>query len=313
MLEHPPEQIAVLELSSFQLETIDQFHPHISAWLNLAPDHMDRYATFEEYRQAKLALFRNQTASDFAVINAANGPNIDLYAQTISFSAFQEGADYHLCDGEILHRGEAILRLDETRLAGRHNAENLMAALAVGSLQGLSQEGMRRAARTYHPPRHRCERVVEGAPWIILNDSKSTNVHALESSLRALDGPIVLIAGGKQKGLDYSGLKPWLGQKVNHLVTLGEIRHSLAELAESHCPCTKASSLEEAVKAALANAAPGQIILFSPGTSSFDMFEGHEHRGDTFRTLVKQQLTNHEKETSNEHLAGVSPARERHA
>ena len=127
---------------------------------------------------------------------------------------------------------------------------------------------------------------------LILNDSKATNVHALESSLCALDGPILLISGGKQKGLDYDGLKPWLAEKVCHLVTLGEIGPNLAQLAEGRCPSTVTDSLEAAVETAFREAPDKAIILFSPGTSSFDMFSGYEQRGDAFTDLVEQHLAN---------------------
>ncbi len=290
VLEDGGWEVAVLELSSFQLETIEHFRPDISVWMNFAPDHMDRYETVEEYRQAKRALYRNQTATDWAVINAANGPDIDLIPQTLTFSAFEEEADFTFEGGQIVFRGEVMADLRETQLAGRHNAENLMAALAVGTVRQLSPATMRAATGSYSPPRHRCERVGETRGITILNDSKATNVHALESSLRALDGEIVLIAGGKQKGLDYTSLRPWLADKVCHLVALGEIRQELATLAEGLCPSTLAESLDAAVEAAFTHARPAQTILFSPGTSSFDMFTGYEQRGDVFRDLVKQHL-----------------------
>lgn len=290
VLEAGDWDVAVLELSSFQLETIDRFHPHISVWMNFAPDHMDRYDTVEDYRAAKRNLYRNQTAEDYAIVNAANGPDIELIPRTVSFSAFQSDADYHYHAGTVYFHQTPIADLADTRLTGKHNAENLMAALAVGSLRGLSFEGMREAARGYQPPRHRCESIASVNGITILNDSKATNVHALESSLRALEGEILLIAGGKDKGLDYTSLKPWLAEKVVHLVALGEIRGQLADLAAGLCPCTQTATLEDAVQAAFRQVRPGQTILFSPGTSSFDMFTGYEQRGDVFCALVQQQL-----------------------
>ena len=293
VLEDTSCEVAVLELSSFQLETIDQFRPHVSVWMNFAPDHMDRYETVDDYRQAKLAMYRNQTAEDWAIVNLSNGPGIELIPKTLTFSAFDEGADFAYQDGQLYLRGESMASMTDTYLAGKHNAENLMAAMAVGSIQGLSTAGMQQAASTYRPPRHRCEHVAKtDRGQVILNDSKATNVHALESSLRALDGPIVLIAGGKQKGLIYTSLKPWLAEKVCHLVTLGEIGPDLAQLADGHCPSTVADSLEMAVDTAFKEAPDNAIILFSPGTSSFDMFSGYEQRGDAFTNLVEQHLAN---------------------
>ena len=285
--------VAVLELSSFQLETIDQFRPNVSVWMNFAPDHMDRYTSVDDYRDAKLAMYRNQTTEDWAIVNLSNGPGIELVPQTLTFSAFDEGANFAYKDGQIFLRGEFMASMADTSLAGKHNAENLMAAMAVGSIQGLSTAGMRQAASTYRPPRHRCERVAQtDRGQLILNDSKATNVHALESSLCALDGPILLISGGKQKGLDYDGLKPWLAEKVCHLVTLGEIGPNLAQLAEGRCPSTVTDSLEAAVETAFREAPDKAIILFSPGTSSFDMFSDYEQRGDAFTDLVEQHLAN---------------------
>lgn len=293
VLEDTSCEVAVLELSSFQLETIDQFRPHVSVWMNFAPDHMDRYETVDDYRHAKLAMYRNQTAKDWAIVNLSNGPGIELVPQTLTFSAFGEGADFAYRDGQIYLRGESVASMAETYLAGKHNAENLMAAMAVGSIQGLSTAGMQLAASTYRPPRHRCEHVAKtDRGQVILNDSKATNVHALESSLRALDGPIVLIAGGKQKGLIYTSLKPWFAKKVCHLVTLGEIGPNLVQLADGLCPSTAADSLEMAVGTAFKEAPDNAIILFSPGTSSFDMFSGYEQRGDAFTNLVEQHLAN---------------------
>ncbi|MEN9021526.1 MAG: UDP-N-acetylmuramoyl-L-alanine--D-glutamate ligase [Verrucomicrobiales bacterium] len=293
VLDDASYDVAVLELSSFQLETIDQFRPNVSVWMNFAPDHMDRYESVDDYRDAKLAMYRNQTAEDWAIVNLSNGPGIELIPQTLTFSAFDEGADFAYRDGQIFLRGESMASMSDTYLAGKHNAENLMAAMAVGSIQGLSTAGMRRAALSYRPPRHRCERVAQtDRGLLILNDSKATNVHALESSLRALDGPILLIAGGKQKGLSYDSLKPWLAEKVCHLVALGEIGQNLTELADGLCPSTVADSLMAAVKTAFREAPDNAIILFSPGTSSFDMFSGYEQRGDVFTDLVEQHLAN---------------------
>ena len=290
VLEPAGYDVAVLELSSFQLESIHRFCPYVSVWLNFAPDHMDRYGSVEDYRRAKLAIYRNQTADQWAIVNSSNGPDIDLIPQTLSFSAYEDGADFGYDAGGLFFRGQAVADLRQTHLAGKHNAENLMAAMAVGWIRGLPFAGMREAAAHYHPPRHRCEHLGSLKGVVILNDSKSTNVHALESSLRALDGAILLIAGGKDKGLDYSPLKPWLEEKVTHLVTLGEIREPLARLAQGLCPATRAESLEAAVEAAFQHAQPRQTILFSPGTSSFDMFTGYEQRGEVFSTLVKQHL-----------------------
>ncbi len=293
VLDDPLAKVAVLELSSFQLESVDIFRPGVSVWMNFAPDHMDRYDAVEDYRQAKLRLFQNQTSEDWAILNAVNGPDIELAPKTVTFTAFQSGADFTYDGGAILFRGEEVAQLAETNLSGKHNAENLMAAMAVGFVRGVPFSRMREAAASYQPPRHRCERVgATGSGVLVLNDSKATNVHALESSLRALDGPLVLIAGGKDKGLDYSGLKTSLSNKVIQLIAIGEIRDQLVAESKPVCAADRADSLEEAVDLAFRQAPVGATILFSPGTSSFDMFTGYEHRGDVFCSLAKRHLAN---------------------
>lgn len=286
--------VVVLELSSFQLETIQDFRPSISVWMNFAPDHMDRYTAIEDYRNAKLAIFQNQQATDWAIVHHEDAAAMILAPQTLTFSAFAEGADLGLDQGKLTFRDKAIATLRDTHLSGKHNAENLMAAMAVGHVRGLDLAGMRDAVSSYKPPRHRCEKVSDIDGVLILNDSKATNVHALESSLRALDGDIILIAGGKQKGLDYNTLKALLPGKVKRLIAIGEIREALIMLANGLCPALAVETLEEAVADAMAHVSSGQTILFSPGTSSFDMFTGYEDRGDVFSSLIKQHLTNHE-------------------
>lgn len=283
--DEPPAAIS-LELSSFQLETTRQFRPHVAVWLNFSPDHMDRYETVEDYRAAKLHIFDNQTEGDHAVIRL--GENLgDLRATRTTFSSTEEGGDYGLDGSWIRFGGEPVLDLTETRLRGSHNAENVMAAVAAGRALKVSFECAERALAGYAPPLHRCELVgtLDGVEYI--NDSKATNLHALESALRSQNRPTVLIAGGKEKGLDYRPLLPLLAEKVGAVVLIGEIGATLADCFSKSVPCEVAASLEEAVERARQRSAPGGTVLFSPGTSSFDMFRGYEERGDAFRTAVQ--------------------------
>ena len=200
---NPPAAVA-LELSSFQLETIRTLHPAVAVWLNFAPDHMDRYPTVEAYRAAKLRIFENQTPDDTAVIRG--GEDLPpLAAKTVTFSTTDPDADWFSNGHIILHGGETWLDMDhDTSLRGLHNAENTMAALAACQTFGISAAAMREALHGYAPPPHRCEliRTLDGVEY--LNDSKATNLHALESALRSQTRPVVLIAGGKEKGLDYA-------------------------------------------------------------------------------------------------------------
>lgn len=277
-----------LELSSFQLETIRTLRCSVAVWLNFAPDHMDRYPTLESYRAAKLRIFSTQQPGDKAVIRGGEGIR-SLAADVATFSTTDPSADWYSDGKTIIHGGETWLDLEEdTALRGLHNAENAMAALAACSQFGISQREMREALRGYAPPPHRCElvRTLDGVEY--LNDSKATNFHALECALRSQTRPVVLIAGGKEKGLDYSPLIPLLSERALAVVTFGQIARPLAALFSSVVPCEAVATLADAVASARGLAPRGSTILFSPGTSSFDQFTGYEQRGNTFRDLVHQ-------------------------
>jgi len=284
-------EVMTLEVSSFQLEQIRKFRPHIAVWLNFTPDHLDRYPDMEAYRKAKLRIFENQTGDDFAIVNLADMPAVvdpsALKARPITFSAAREGADFDLRDGTIRFRGTPVLDMEKTRLRGVHNAENLMAALAVGYLMGLSFERMAEPLESYTALPHRCELVgtVDGADYV--NDSKATNIDALEKALVSETRPVVLIAGGKDKGFEFGSITDLVARKAHHAVLIGEMAGRIAALWESRVPCEKAASLEEAVRCARGHARAGDVVLFSPGTSSFDMFKSYADRGDQFRNLVK--------------------------
>jgi UDP-N-acetylmuramoylalanine--D-glutamate ligase len=288
VLQQTPPEAVSLELSSFQLETIRTLHPVVAVWLNFAPDHMDRYPTVEAYRAAKLRIFENQTSGDTAVVRT--GENLPaLAARTVTFSTLDSGADWFSNGHIILHDGEAWLDLDhDTALRGLHNAENAMAALAACSALGVSAATVREALHGYAPPPHRCEliRTLDGVEY--LNDSKATNLHALESALRSQTRPVVLIAGGKEKGLDYAPVVPLLREKALASVTFGQIARPLAALFSAAVPSESVATLADAVAVARSLAPRGSTVLLSPGTSSFDQYSGYEQRGNAFRDLVHQ-------------------------
>ena len=288
VLQSNPPAMVALELSSFQLETIRTLHPVVAVWLNFAPDHMDRYPTVESYRAAKLRIFENQTAADTAVVRA--GENLSaLVANVVTFSTTDPAADWYSEGKTILYQGDTLLDMDrDTALRGLHNAENAMAALAACNAVGVPSGIMREALHGYAPPPHRCEliRTLDGVEY--LNDSKATNLHALESALRSQTRPVVLIAGGKEKGLDYSPVVPLLTQKALAAVTFGQISRPLAALFAHAVPCESVSTLADAITTARSLAPRGSTILLSPGTSSFDQFSGYEQRGNAFRDLVHQ-------------------------
>ncbi len=277
-----------LELSSFQLETIHTLHPDVSIWLNFAPDHMDRYPTVEAYKSAKLRIFENQTADDTVVIRY--GEEIgEVVPKVITFSTECMDADFYSNGKTIIHDEKVILDIEaETALRGLHNAENAMAAIAACMAYGIDGNTIRHALEGYAPPPHRCElvRTLDGVEY--LNDSKATNLHALQCGIRSQSRPVVLIAGGKDKGLDYTSVLPFLEKQVIEVITFGEIAHPLANLFKTVVTCSTVSTLDQAVHHARSVAPRGSTILLSPGTSSFDQFKGYEHRGNVFRDIVQQ-------------------------
>jgi UDP-N-acetylmuramoylalanine--D-glutamate ligase len=288
----------VLEVSSFQLEKIEQFRANIAVLLNISADHMDRYRSMEEYATAKSFIFLNQTADDVAILSAESSQRLQrmgirLKARTITFSAYNHPADLWLdwVDGETLWsrlpecRG-ILMKMSETNLRGIHNAENVLATLAAGLAMGLPVRQIREAIATYCPQPHRCEFVAEINGVTYINDSKATNVDAVEKALRSVRGPVVLIAGGRDKGLDFSTIKEVVAQNVKLAILIGEARHKIARAWGKLVPCVHAFSMSEAVRIAAARARAGDTVLLSPACASFDMFENYEHRGEEFKRLV---------------------------
>jgi len=278
--------VLTVEVSSFQLETIRTFHPSVSLWLNFAPDHLDRYRSVAEYRAAKLRIFENQTNADVAVVNAIEKIP-DIRSRTITFSAYANGGDFRVSEGAILYHDESVLRLADTKLRGLHNIENLMATLAVGMARGLSFGQMVPPLSAYEPRSHRCEFVREVNGVAYVNDSKATNLDAVEKALRAQTKPVILIDGGKDKGFSFDPLRSLVKEKVKSTILIGEIAESIKRSWADAVESEIASSLADAVERAHSSAKPGEMVLFSPGTSSFDMFKSYADRGDQFRALVR--------------------------
>jgi UDP-N-acetylmuramoylalanine--D-glutamate ligase len=281
--------VMVLEVSSFQLETIQTFRPKVAAWLNLSANHLDRYPGMEEYRAAKLRLFENQTSEDFAVVNAVNDLP-PLKASVTTFSASHATADFTLRDSAIYFHSRKILEQSTTRLPGPHNAENIMAALGIGHALGVDIDKLAAAISDYAPPAHRCEfvRELDGIRWI--NDSKATNLDAMAQALRSASGPVILIAGGKDKGFEFDEIADLVKEKTHAAVLIGEMRHRIVRSwKQSECHCVE--SLKEAVTTAQKLARFGDTVIFSPGTSSFDMFQNYGERGNLFKNFVNQLQT----------------------
>ncbi|HSZ27069.1 MAG TPA: UDP-N-acetylmuramoyl-L-alanine--D-glutamate ligase [Chthoniobacterales bacterium] len=276
-----------VEVSSFQLETISTFRPEVALWLNLTPDHLDRYPNMAEYRTAKLRIFENQRSSDYAVTNYSDDlPG--LVARQITFSAYSEGADFILQGETICFRGEPILEMKETQLSGFHNAENLMAALGAAHAIHIPWEKAKSGLTNYRLLPHRCERVGEIDGVIYINDSKATNLDALVKALESQPQPVVLIAGGKDKGFAFDAIAGLVHEKVKYAVLIGEMADRIYQGWSKVVPSSCAQTLPAAVDQARQHSIPGGVVLFSPGTSSFDMFKNYADRGNQFREIIQE-------------------------
>jgi UDP-N-acetylmuramoylalanine--D-glutamate ligase len=290
-----------LEVSSFQLETIKFFRPAIAVMLNITPDHLDRYSSMSEYIRAKGRLFENQQGFDWAVIQSEaltllRAEKVSIPSKIITFSANDRTADITLERGLLISRMEdwpgPLLNMDQCLLRGPHNAENLMATLAIGRILRVPLERMIETLKNYAPAPHRCEQVADIDGVRFVNDSKATNVDAVQKALLSTQpsrdsAPNVwLIAGGRDKGLDYHDLGPLLSQRVKGVFLIGEAREKIRAAWGLFTSCTPVDSLLEAVRRAADSAVAGDVVLLSPACSSFDQFRNYQHRGDVFREAV---------------------------
>jgi UDP-N-acetylmuramoylalanine--D-glutamate ligase len=276
-----------VEVSSFQLETISTFRPEIAVWLNLTPDHLDRYPNMEEYRAAKLRIFENQKAGDHAVTNYTDALP-EIAASKITFSAYSQGADFILQGETICFQGEPILDMNETHLSGIHNAENLMAALGVAQIVKIPWEKAKVGLANYRLLPHRCEKVGEIDGVLFINDSKATNLDALVKALQSQPRAVVLIAGGKDKGFEFDTIASLVHAKVKHAILIGEMADRIFQTWSKVVPCSFAKTLPAAVEQSRRHSVPGDVVLFSPGTSSFDMFKNYADRGNQFREIIQE-------------------------
>ena len=295
--------ILTLEVSSFQLETTEFFRPSVAVVTSLAPDHMDRHRTMEAYIQAKGRIFRNQQIFDWAIVQSAalaqfRAAGIEPPSKVISYSATDPEADIYMDRSLLISRlggwEGPLLDFDKCLLAGPHNAENCMAAFAVGRVLRLPLEETIAAIRSFSPLAHRCEPIAQLGGVTYVNDSKSTTMHSLLAALRSVatvpgGRPNVwLIAGGKDKGIEYHDAGPVISQRVKGAYLIGETRERLRSAWSLFTPCTLSSSLLEAVREAARHAESGDVVLLSPACSSFDQFQDYQHRGETFRQAVNQ-------------------------
>jgi UDP-N-acetylmuramoylalanine--D-glutamate ligase len=286
--------VTVAEISSFQLETIQDFRPEVGVLLNLTPDHLDRHESFEAYAAAKMRLFENQLDRDAAVLNAddpeitkrmPSRPHIYWFSRQ---KRVAEGA--FLRDGEIVFRADGaetvVARQSEISLRGDHNLENVLAACAAAYLAGAPPATIASGVKTFRAVEHRLEFVAEAGGVEFYNDSKATNVDATLKAIEAFPGPLIVILGGKDKGSPYTPLVEPLRQRARLALLIGDAAGKIAADLGDALPVEKVGTLERAVKRATELARPGDVVLLAPACSSFDQFENYEHRGRVFKELV---------------------------
>jgi UDP-N-acetylmuramoylalanine--D-glutamate ligase len=305
----------VVEMSSFQLETIREFHPTVALVLNVTPNHMDRYESFTDYAAAKHRIFMNQGPGDLAILNAddeivstwANG----LRAHVTSFSATKQLAEGLFLRGrEIVSRAagaeRVLLRRDDMNLRGLHNVENVLAALAAGLACGAAPDSMSETIRNFKPVEHRLEFVAEIEGVKFYNDSKATSVDATVKALEAFadePGKIILILGGRGKKAPYAPLASLVRERVRKLILIGEDAETIERELGNYAASERAGDLNEAVTLSFQAAQTGDIVLLAPACASFDMFESFEHRGKVFKEKVsglefRVSSSPHDKETA---------------
>ncbi len=286
-------EAAVVEVSSFQLEWIDSFHPHVAVWLNLTPDHQDRYATFADYGEAKATMLKNQQPDDVAVLNRddpwvwaqrhrTRAAVLSFGRDPVELGSFVDGHDVVVWGT----RGSERYALAESPLRGEHNRENIQAALTAATAWGVSSAAMHAALAATQALPHRLElvRTLRGVAWY--DDSKGTNVGAVEKSILSFSGGVILLLGGYDKGGDFTALSPLLRERAGRVICFGAAGpHIAAQIGD--VPSETVPDLAAAVAAAATHAVTGQTVLLSPGCASFDEFADYAERGRRFRTLVE--------------------------
>lgn len=292
-------EFVVVEVSSFQLETVERFHPSIGGFLNISPDHLDRHPDLEDYIGAKARLFANMTAGDAAVTNMDDERVQEVTANSTA-DRFGFSRTSLLAEGSYVRQGRMVIGTGgvekdvmETRkilIPGNHNLENALAAAAIAWKMGVPVESIKRILKTFPGLEHRMELLgyFRGVP--VYNDSKGTNVGATVRSIEGLNGRVVLILGGKDKGTSYEPLVEPIRRKVSNLILLGEAADRMEEALKGTAEITRVDSLEESVRVAVQHSRPGSEILFSPACSSFDMFSSFEERGLAFKKAARRYM-----------------------
>lgn len=299
LIEEMETGYMAVEASSFQLESIQTFRPHIAGILNITPDHLDRHKSMLRYIEAKKNIFKNQTADDYLILNyddeIVRNLAMSANSQVVFFSVERElSAGFYIAEQSIQVNwgGEHfnLLPLEEIRLRGQHNLENILCAAAMAWADGVSPASIIKALRSFGGVRHRLEEVIVHNNILYINDSKGTNPESTMKALQAFDNPIVLIAGGRSKGGSFAALAELIPGKVKELVLLGEAREQIksAVMELGYKNIHEVEDFPTAVYLAYQLAEPGDVVLLSPACASWDMFPSYEHRGDLFCELVRQ-------------------------
>jgi UDP-N-acetylmuramoylalanine--D-glutamate ligase len=288
-----PEQWNVLELSSFQLETICRFRADIALCLNVTQNHLDRHHTLANYANAKARLFETQTPGSWAVLNADDATCVEFAARTCASPVWFSGSrpvtpGLWLDGGRIIFDGRPVMDTADIPIRGRHNVENVMAATAAAHLAGVPLDAVAAAVRIFHAVEHRLEFVRKVGGVDFYNDSKATSVDATLKALDAFAGGLWVILGGKDKGSDYTLLRAPLTAKAHAALVIGAATAKIAGQIEGAVPILDVQTLDSAVREAHARATPGDTVLLAPACASFDQFESFEHRGRVFKNLVQQ-------------------------
>ena len=289
-------EVLVVEISSFQLEAIEDFRPQISILLNISEDHLDRYASYDDYIRAKMRIFANQNSGDLAVLNS-DDPIVMRFGDRIKARKALFSLKERLDEGVFSNGRTITLRragneekysLAKTPLKGIHNVENMMAALTAARIFGCSKKAIQGALNRFKGLEHRLEfvREIEGVRFY--NDSKGTNVGSVVKSLQSFSEPVVLIAGGKDKNGDLSPLEELIRKRVKHLILIGEAKERMNRELGGLTETVIAKTMEEAVLIAHQKAKAGEVVLLSPACSSFDMFKDYKERGKIFKEAVRR-------------------------
>jgi len=294
LLQDTEVDYIVAEISSFQLETISDFRPWIAVLLNLEEDHLERHSTFSSYAQVKSKIFSNQKRDDWAVVNN-DDPIVrklaaQIHARILPFGRKSNGIQGIWLEDHTVRiaRGTEGPRvsLQGVKIIGRHNVENIMAAIAVGTICGVPPQAIQQSLNSFLGLEHRLEFVKEWRGVSIYNDSKATNVSSTLGALMSFSRPIVLLAGGKDKGGDYTPLRTAVEKNVNTLILMGEAKEKMSASLHDVVSTYLVQNMEEGVRLALDIARRGDVILLSPACASFDMFNDYAERGSVFKQLI---------------------------